>query len=490
MHQNISASELRAASAEQIVPGSFEPARHFYPRVLNAQVHPLVGYFMRMSSARVVNRYCHLNPRVEPAHLHAVLTYKPRHLFWAGADLFHVTTESGTRRMVVIETNSCPSGQKSMPILTDDQEQGGYRLLVERAFVPLLSRRGLPRGEVAVLYDKNRMEASGYAATIADVIEAPVWLVPMPDDRTGPSRFTDGVLEVRDAEGTWHPIRAAMRYVTQRPWNRLPVQTRTAILNPVIACLAGGRNKLIASKAYQLYNAELHPKGLGIHVPETIPDIGRAEVPLWVGRFGGHAVVKIPYSNAGQGVFTITNEAELEAFMDAEHPYDSFIVQSLIGNYKWSSESERGRFYHVGTMPNRRGEIYVADLRMMISTSPDGYRPLAVYARRAPSPLTETLGDVPSWDMLGTNLSRKRDDGGWDSDDARLMLMDRKDFNALGLGLDDLIEGFIQTTLSAIAIDRLARTLISQKGRLKRRLFRSLNDDAALWEELATTQPS
>ncbi len=27
-------------------PGDFEPSEHFYPRVLNAQLHPLVRHFL------------------------------------------------------------------------------------------------------------------------------------------------------------------------------------------------------------------------------------------------------------------------------------------------------------------------------------------------------------------------------------------------------------------------------------------------------------
>ena len=42
---------------------------------------------------------------------------------------------------------------------------------------------------------------------------------------------------------TWERVRAAIRYVTQKPWNRIPPITRTLIYNPVLACLAGGRNK-------------------------------------------------------------------------------------------------------------------------------------------------------------------------------------------------------------------------------------------------------
>lgn len=485
METNITAQELFAAHAARVSPGTFEPSLHYYPRALNATVHPLVGFFMRMSLPRLVSRYCHLNPRVVPEHLTEILRYQPRFLRWAGADLFHVTTENGVREMVVIETNSCPSGNKSMPLVADDQEQGGYRLLIERGFMPVLAqKRGLPRGDLAVIYDKNRVEASGYAAVLAETADEQVWLVPMPATGDAPAKFDDGVLMVRDECGQWHPIRAALRYVTQRPWTRIPVATKTMIYNPVIGCLAGGRNKLVAAKAYDLYNAELLPSGLEIRTPETIRDISKEEVPLWVQRFGGHAVVKVPYANAGQGVFTITSDDELDEFMDHEFEYERFIVQSLIGNHSWSSISRRGRLYHVGTMPNKRGEIYVADVRMMVCATDIGFAPVAIYGRRARMPLVERMLTGTSWDVLGTNLSSKREDGGWDTDADRLMLMDRRDFNLLGLGLDDLIEGFVQTVLSIVSIDRLAYRLMTQKGRLRRRLFRSLNDDDALLEQI------
>src|SRR5690606_28817914 len=208
------------------------------------------------------------------------------------------------------------------------------------------------------------------------------------------------------------PIRAAFRYVTQRPWNRIPVRTKTRILNPVVTCLAGGRNKLVAAKAYDMFNGELSHTGLQIHASETIADVSKCEVPLWVKSFGGHAVVKVPYSNAGQGVYTIVNPRELERFMDTPHPYERFIVQSLVGNYSWSSEERSGRFYHVGTMPDRHGNIYVADLRMAVAGGPDGFRPLAVYARRARAPLPARLDDSESsWEVLGTNLSERQADG-------------------------------------------------------------------------------
>ncbi len=486
MDVTASRAALDSRYAAPVEPGSFEPRNHFYARVLNAQIHPLVAFFLRMSNRRIVNRYCHLNPRVEPGYLEKVLEYAPKHFRWAGADLFCTTTAAGNRRLVVVETNSCPSGNKSMPIPSEDDEQAGYRKLIATAFLPLIAKRKSTSGRLAVLFDKNYMEASGYAAAIADLTGERVYLTPFPDGAEHPpARFTDGLLEVRDEDGEWHPIRAAFRYVTQKPWNRIPIRSRTRILNPVVTCLSGGRNKLVAMKAYEIYNAEIEASGLQIRTPQTIGDVSKQEVPLWVRRFGGQAVVKIPYSNAGQGVFTIVNERELDRFMELEQPYDRYVVQSLIGNYVWSSVERAGRFYHVGTIPDRRGDIYVADLRVMVCGGEQGFRPLAVYARRSRKPLPTRLDDsASSWDVLGTNLSERQPDGSWAASTDRLLLMDRRDFNTIGIGADDLIEAYIQTVLAAIAIDKMTATLLTQKGGLRGSLFRSLDDDPALLAEI------
>lgn len=372
--------------------------------------------------------------------------------------------------------------------MEDHQEKGSYLRLVEQTFLPFVKKRAGANllGKLAVIYDKNPMEASGYAAVIADVFKEEVLYTSFHQTDTDPAvRFNDGIMEIRDELNNWHPIRAAFRYVTQRPWNRIPLHTKTKILNPMLACLSGGRNKMVAAKAYDLFNTDLEPMGLKINTPETIWDVRKEEIPLWVKKMGGQAVVKVPYSNAGQGVFTIVTEQELDEFMKLDFPYDRFIVQSLIGNYHWSSTSSAGKLYHVGTIPNSKSKTFVADLRMMVSWTERGIRPLCVYARRARKPLEDELDESgQSWDILGTNLSIKRPDGGWDSDTDRLILMDRRDFNKLGVGVDDLIEAYIQTVLSMIAIDKMAKTLMNKQGKFRMRLFKSLNDDQSLIQEI------
>lgn len=483
-------------NAETIHPGSFEPAKHFYQRALNATIHPMVAFFMRLSRDRMISRYCHLNPRVDPQALEEVLTYQPRFFRWSGVDLFNVTSEEGHREMILIETNSSPSGQKSMPLVSDDKEEGGYQTLVEHVLAPAFKKirkeKGKQAGVLAVIYDKNVMETSGYAASLAHHTGEKVYLAPfLGSDPDPPCRFRDRTLEIRDENNEWLPVRGAFRYATQKPWQRIPLSPKTTIINPVQACLAGGRNKAVASTAYELLNSELAGTGLQIKVPETIKDVSKSEVPLLVRKMGGHAVVKNPYSNAGQGVYTITRPEELEEFMDGDYPYERFIVQSLVGNYLWSSHGARGRFYHVGMLPNKRNEIFVADARMMICCGEDGFHPVAVYGRKAPKPLLSTLdGETPSWDMLGTNLSVKKGDDSWDSDTSRLVLMDRRDFNTLGLSLDDLLKGYVQAVLATVAIDKMACNLTTQKGRFRLKLYQSLNDDPALIEEIKRGNPS
>ncbi|MCB0640098.1 MAG: hypothetical protein KDC44_00595 [Phaeodactylibacter sp.] len=480
-------TNLSINNASLVKPGEFEGHQHWYPKALNATVHPMIHFFMNLDQERLISRYCHLHPKVAPEKLREILHTQVRFFRWAGADLLNVTSASGKRQMVVIENNSCPSGQKSMPLLDDHQEQGGYRRMLEETFKPYFrkARKGL-KGGLAVIYDKNPMEASGYAAVLADVMNEEVYYTPFyHNDPDPPVRFIDGVMEVRTEAGEWIPIRAAFRYVTQKPWDRIPLHTKTWILNPVIACLAGGRNKMVAAKAYDLFNSEIEPFGMRINMPETIWDVSKNEVPLWVRKLGGHAVVKVPYSNAGQGVFTIVSESELDAFMEKDFAYDRFIVQSLIGNYQWSSTTSAGRLYHVGMIPNPKHNTYVADIRMMVHATAKGIMPLSIYARRAAKPLVENLdAGSDSWSMLGTNLSFKNPDGSWNSDTNRLILMDRRDFNKLGIGLDDLIEAYIQTVLSMVAIDRMAQTLYNKQGKFRKRLFKSLNDDESLLREI------
>lgn len=128
---------------------------------------------------------------------------------------------------------------------------------------------------------------------------------------------------------------------------------------------------------------------------------------------------------------------------------------------------------------------------MMIGATESGYYPFVVYSRRAKEPLAnELVQGTDSWDMLVTNLSVKLGEDKWDSDTKRLLLLDRRDFNTIGVGLDGLISGFIQGVLAMMAIDRMAVNLVNSKGRFRMKLFRSLNNDPALHSEIMLDAPN
>jgi hypothetical protein len=75
---------MQAPPARPIEPGNFEAQRHFYPRTLNAQLHPLVRYFLTLDNGRVAERYAHLHPEVDPDAIHAALAEAPRYFSWSG----------------------------------------------------------------------------------------------------------------------------------------------------------------------------------------------------------------------------------------------------------------------------------------------------------------------------------------------------------------------------------------------------------------------
>ena len=85
--------------------------------------------------------------------------------------------------------------------------------------------------------------------------------------------------------------------------------------------------------------------------------------------------------------------------MKIDHHYDKFIVQSLVGNASWSSVTKAGKFYHVGTIPDKRNNTYVCDLRMMVVANESGFKPVACYARKARKPLMRNLTDDPQGNL-------------------------------------------------------------------------------------------
>lgn len=60
------------------------------------------------------------------------------------------------------------------------------------------------------------MEASGYAAVMADLMKEKVHLVEL-NDQDPPVKWIDKLMYVRDKDSNWHPIRACFRLTTKTP---------------------------------------------------------------------------------------------------------------------------------------------------------------------------------------------------------------------------------------------------------------------------------
>ena len=124
----------------------------------------------------------------------------------------------------------------------------------------------------------------------------------------------------------------------------------------------------------------------------------------------------------------------------------------------------------------------------MVSWQQERWAPVALYARRARQPMRDELDEgARSWDVLGTNLSTRHHDGSFGTEPRRLLMMDRRDYRRLGLGIDDLIDVFVQSVMATLAIDDMARRLVKRGGGFRADLFRSLALDEKLAGEIMTS---
>jgi len=446
-----------------ISPGAFNPDLHYYEKVKNKQQHHEVKTFLSYTINTLIDKYTDKYKSINKHALENLLTYQPKHFFWSGVDLYHLDNDE----MLVLETNSCPSGQKSMP--SDANPGHGYMKLMQQ-FLDLARTKSQVAGALAVIYDKNHMEVSGYAKQLANVANEPVHFVEISEKENPHITWTpEGVLHLITKDTpTPTPIRAAFRYVTQKPWSKIPIKTQTFIFNPVIACLAGGRNKLVASKAYDDFNNKYSHTGIKIRIPNTLCDVDFESIDTIVTSMNYCAVIKIPYSNAGQGVFIIHNRQELQEFLAnaKNYSYEKFIIQELVSPK--------------GTTPDISGNSYICDLRFMTYYNGTNPVPLIMYARKAKSPYVKG-SNTSGHDMYLTNLSEKTT-AGWHTHSERLILLDIEEYPTLNMNIANLVDAYFQSVFATIAIDMMADKLYDDGFNIE--LFKTLNDDPSLLAEI------
>ena len=62
-----------------VQPGSFNGENHWYPKALNATIHPMVSFFLNLDTERIIKRYCHLHPMVNREKLEEILNYQSKY---------------------------------------------------------------------------------------------------------------------------------------------------------------------------------------------------------------------------------------------------------------------------------------------------------------------------------------------------------------------------------------------------------------------------
>lgn len=468
---------------------------YFYECVLNKKLHSIVKEFLSLKKEDYIEKYYNLeynkNIKIDKNILNELLSYKPSYFFWSGVDLLNIKdSETNKNHMMILETNSCPSGQKSMPFnIENNIDELGYNKLMT-IFLELsnnkLCKKLIPEGVLVIIYDKNITEVLGYATQLANISNEKVYLVELYNNDKNPfAKWNENGILLIYVDNLWIKARAVFRYVTQQPWTRIPLNSLTFIFNPILSCIAGGRNKLIAHKAYENLNDELKNSGLKIRVPYTICDVELNNIHNIIKNMNYKAVIKIPYSNAGQGVFIMHNENEYnDIFIDISqnNKYEKFIIQELIDS--------------IGTIPmGPTNDIFIWDLRMMISTTNEGYKPLVMYARKALEPLISdkyidnniNITSKNSRNIYLTNLSEKISENNWNTHSERLITLDEENFPKLGITLDELIDSYIQAVLASVAIDKMAIELWNNNSKeFNKELFLTLNNDNSFMEEIIT----
>jgi hypothetical protein len=426
----------------------------------------LILDFLSLSVDDICKLYCENVKNIEYEDLIKILKYVPKYLFSSGADLMKVT-DRGEEKYCLIEVNSVATGVFGFPML--NSEYNPYQRIIEDSFSFLIKEIPKGTGVIAILSDQIYKEVLGYCAMLPKILNESVYLIDLKDMKKAAEYYRVGneYLEIK-LNGKWTPIRAAIKYVQDQPWLKMPIISKTFIFNNLLGCLCGGRNKSMANIAYKKLESSL-PKGVNINHPYTESNLTKKQVLKLVEK-RGIGVVKGLYSNSGREVFFLIKDRDIKEFEDTEFEYDNFIYQDLIGHQNWISDYEKTeRFCHFYD--------YVYDIRLVISYTQEGFKPISILSRRAPKPLNPNLDEISDFkEMLLTNLSSCEDPN-------RFILYDQKTVDLLGITLQDLIECYVQAVLATVSVDSLCKDMVKD-GKFDINSFSELNSDKKIVEEL------
>lgn len=465
-------------------PWSRYPHRVTYRH--NVAIHPTVQILFGMSNDMILERYKAHNPDVDLEALKKYFSYESKHLQWGATDvfpsikLFETVDLNGERIKVVqklayvIENNTVPGVQHSIPIDdTDPERPSGFFPIMKNMFLYHIRDIDKSEGVLAIFVDMAS-EQSGieYAEALAMISGEPVYLVKFKLGVESMVEIIDGRAYIKN-NPTNIPIRAIFRYMTDEELPHIFINLKTRIINTYEASLAGGGNKNVAAIAYREFNEELKTRKIGVQIrtPKTFPNVPLDKIQEVYQMLGGCIVIKEPSFHSGKGIYPIICQTALDKFLQTDHESKTFLVQELIGHPDWNSNSDK--LYHRGTVPDRWGRSYIYDMRFLCINTQYGYRPIALFARRASKPLTTKDDSSNLWDIIGTNMGSINSEGKLVLDQSRAMYSSMYEFDNYGLNLDDLIDVYVQSILTMLAIDQMALKL-TRNGKFDKEMYKMM----------------
>ncbi len=379
---------------------------------------------------------------VAPQIVTQILAAGARHFLLAGVDLMPVVdSRSGSRKMLILEVNSAPGFIYCTP--EKDIVNYGYGPVID------LLLEHTPQSSWNCLVDfsegKTPVEDMGFQHYLGKRLSGHIPIVRPADQRSGTvSHAADGHLLL---EGM--PISGGIRYLHDRPWTLIPPDAKGTFVNPTSVDLCGGRDKLMAAEAFRSFRFQGDP------IPVSTP-------PCLYARSGGHLreliarsqsplVVKKRHLNSGIGIYFIVNPdcANLPEIDEADFP---LVVQEMIPT-PGMLHAGAGPFRQTGVTIGK--DAYACDVRIVLASFADGFRPLMMYARRARLPfrvLSHALSPERLDDALKVNIARKTANRVV-FETQRLVLPDSYGWDVLGLSADEVKAAIVESALAVAAVD-------------------------------------
>lgn len=417
-------------------------------RCHDAMLAEPVREVLASSHAALVSAWLRAKPGCDPHQLTTLLGVGAQEFRLSGVDLMPMRSSDGSLTFRVLELNSAPGFAYCMPGLD----------AWTHAYVPTIRAlaEGLDETDLAGLAllteSKIPVETDGFGLCLERFTGRPAWVLGPPEIEQAEQAPTDGGVRMRIGS---REVRGGLRYLHAKPWMRLPPTAVGHFRNGTAIDLKGGRDKVAAHRAFAAFEAAMAPAGLRIDTPRSwIIDDAAALVEALAALVEQESwgVSKIRDGNSGFGI----DFFDPSRVTDRAWPRFPFVIQEMLSPPALAPDGCPGLLGARcrGDTDNAR---YAFDLRAVVHHTLGGFRPLALYGRRAATPLASLRpGTVTAAALdaaLKVNIAVSTG-GGFRLELERLLIGDAVGWHSMGLSVDDARRAMVQAMLATAAVDR------------------------------------